>query len=309
MKKKKTLTALLIAIMCIASLLSFSACYKKEYVPKNQGSSVMTIDNENINGKVVTSYKKYNEFTSSKYANMKLNNFDFVAKKSFYTREFFKYKNLIAIKFNDKSNVKFFINNIKTDGNHYVVTMTRLVDESVKKPTIQSYACFLEVPKDYNVDNAVVDFSVSNKILSKATTIKSDIMSENPLEVAYMDKYDDLKHYIKNSDEKVGELLKAFDAKFFEANALCVLDYEQFDKGYVSLGYIDDTLNIYVYNSKHYAKSSDQMVRYTKFLPIPRGTVINKVAMTTAWEFTFGEENRDSVYTIDFSREKMMNIA
>ena len=302
MTKRRIVTTLLLLIVTIFSLSALTACKKRKFVPKVQGSAVMTIDNQDINGMVVSSYDKFSAFNSSEYANMKLNGFDFVAKKSFYTREFFRAHNLIAVKFNDWNNAKFFINNINVRGNKYDVDIVRLENSNNKNKKIQSYALFLEVPEKYNVKDAIVDlhFNKDKKVESLSDAARSNITSKNPLEVAIINNAFDMQHYIKESDSKTAEMLSKFDSMFFKNNVLCIADFTRFDKSTVVVEYIDNTLLIEVFNTDHYAKDTDRMGRMVKFMSVPRGTYVDNVKLINYWECDFDKTYAPETFIIDF---------
>ena len=301
-RKRKRLAPILTLVLIIASILALSGCQRTIFVPDRQGSKVMTIDYEDITKTVVTTYDSYNEFASSEYANMQLNDSQFKARNSYYSRAFFKTKRLIVAKFNDLANACYMIDDISVKGNEYSVTISQLVD-GTKKNSVRSLACFLEVPTESNVKGAIVNITMNRREATPAKIGDSLSTSDKPLIASAIVSDTDLDEYKTKANKKTKEMLKSFDSTFFGNKYLIAIDTYCYDDTVLCAQYDmdDQTLNIDTYSTTHYRKKADKPARQIRFVEMPKGRIVRKIVLNAHSESDFNVKEQPQRYELELT--------
>lgn len=157
MRKVRLLAFVLTVVIC----LCFAGCKKENlWIPDVQGSHVSEMPHEDIDGDY--SVEKYTDFKSFKKS--ALANYNFikqrVAKEERYSAEFFKTRDLAAIKFNyPKSGIEFTVADVAQQGSECVVKLLPMpdyYDEVEDQET--TYYCFIETQSDISDKNFRLEF-------------------------------------------------------------------------------------------------------------------------------------------------------
>ena len=143
--KIRLLPIVLIAALCLCLVGCKS---ENPWIPEVQGSHVSEMPYEDIDEEFIV--EKYTDFKSFKKSELADYNFisQRVAKDERYTAEFFKTRDLAAIKFNyPKSGIKFTVADVAEDGSESIVKLLPMSDwETEEQET--TYYCFIETVND-----------------------------------------------------------------------------------------------------------------------------------------------------------------
>ena len=302
---KKIVTIVLSLALVLALSFALIGCNQREYTPDRQGSKVMTIDYKTMNGYVTSAFDTYGEFCGSEYANMCLNGVDIPAKDSFYTRPYFLRHKLMVARFNDDNNIQHFVSSIKKDGDTYTATILRFVDTTITRPSRKSYALFLEIPGIKKVKNMTLKLDIQpRQELPNIVTGTSLIATSNePAIAALIKTYDELTAYSSKVDQKTRDKLERYDNTFFLTHNLLTVDFMAYSNTITTYDYdnADHLLTLNAYNSDHYVSPSTRPRRIVKYVPIAKGTIIDKIVLNTYWESDIDSTHVDTCEEIAYT--------
>lgn len=229
MKKKRFILSVL--IMSVLSLC-FAGCNHDSsdnpWIPEVQGTHVMEMPYEDIDGDY--SVEKYADFKSFKKSELADYNFisQRVAKEERYSEEFFKTRDLAAIKFNKPENgIDYTVIDASVENN--ICTVKLLPIRSRTEDGETTYCCFLETEKD------ISDWDIR-------LAFEEDVVHESQC-LYYIDKHD--RPYLYDETAPVIFRISSYAgiADFIEYDE--IVEKDSYISASLRLGYPEEKFNEY----------------------------------------------------------------
>lgn len=295
--KKEKLIALFLTLSLLISLATILvACDEQISIPLYQGSHVLNIEYQETEGVVVSGYDTYKQFDKSQYADLKLSVFGYEARNSFYSKEFFKTRKLIVVRFNAKANAEYFIKSLTYKDDQYNVELSRLnYGETDEQAT---YACFLELEITNSVSDPKVKLDiVEERQVVSTLTSENNSINENVV-VNRLVTYEDKSAYTSGLSQTSSIFLNRFDEEFFNTKDLLVIDYVAYSYSTSALDFDGNSINLYVYNTEHYRNEDDTNRRLILYIEIDKDSMIKNINYFSYWEAELNSEDRTTAIQV-----------
>lgn len=285
---KKKLSYILLIILSVVLLFSFTACSsEKDYRVSYQGSCAREIPYEEINGLQTISFDNYKNFEKSNIAEMT----DIFGDKYnvvFYNKFYFDEKNLIVTKFNARKGDKFLIENIEVEGNEINVDLIRF-RKTLNNETA-TYGLFLECPKNILSDNVNINIKEDDGVsvpYAVYESIPPDTAKADAFRVS--DKEDLLSKVDPGNNIIIKKYLDRYNDDFFTNSDLIVLHLIDNTNTIFSFKIVDDKLLIDTYSSDHYIADDEKDCDTLKimFVQIPKDKSLTVYNINEHWEADF----------------------
>lgn len=160
--------SILAIILLFTSTMLLTACDFTEYeAPKEKGNMVFSLPYMELGDEMrVLRYDSFSEFNRGELAEILDPYKGFPLNKTYFSKEYFKTKNLIVVLFNAAAASDFFIKNLIIDGNNYEIELIRFISHDQE---IKTYGCFIvreEKVKDAKVNLEITEsYNLSRKMI------------------------------------------------------------------------------------------------------------------------------------------------
>lgn len=305
---------LTLSALAVAALLCLSGCNKENpWIPEVQGSHVSEMPYENIGDYTVEKFTNFKTFKKSSFAD-----YNFIqrkaAKEERYSAEFFKTRDLAAIKFNRPENgIEYTVISANFSGNECVVELLPVKSLTVAETQDTTYCCFIETETDItNVDfklefaDEVIHNSTNSGYITEEN-LKYLFENENAPVMFRIDARSGIGEFIDNDDilnrrNYISNLLfMKYSDEFFADSSLMLIRVPSSDLEHIAAYVNGKSVEIIGTKSNHYMYGWDKEQKFSALvaLPVPKGFVPESTAHTnyTEWEDKSDNQAVHSDYT------------